>query len=279
MEDFLDNNGGTTTDPTQTEEGSTTEPNQSTQTQENDDYSFERWQKEKGYKDANDLGKAYGNANKQLNTVQTENKKFREYIQQSIPWIQYAEQKYKEEQGKSMNGDKNKTVPKDPTNTTANTNAETNAKVDTNNPDVMRNMIKEVAQEILGPQINKLQSDVTKGNVGTILKEMRADKRSFPYMNPELEEEMNNVLKLTNKSFPVNEGGIKELYNAAVGRRLPKILNEFKTKVTDDLSVTEGDLRESFIESDRIGEAGNVKDLHKNIADSIVNAPYGKSQI
>jgi len=140
-------------------------------------------------------------------------------------------------------------------------------------------MVKEVASELIGPQINKLTADVSRSNVRTILKTMREDKKNFPYMSKETEEEMNKVLQMTNRAFPVSEEGIRELYNAAVGRRLPTILNEFRSRVTDEISENLENRKNGFFESDRIGETGNVKNAHKNIVDSIVNASYGKSQI
>jgi hypothetical protein len=235
-----------------------------------EDYSFSRWQREKGYKDPDDLGKAYGHANKHITDLESENARFREYIQSSIPWIQYAEQKYAEESGKGKGGD---TAP--PKTENAQRVADSGGK----DPADIRNMVKEVASELIGPQINKLTADVSRSNVRTILKTMREDKKNFPYMSKETEEEMNKVLQMTNRAFPVSEEGIRELYNAAVGRRLPTILNEFRSRVTDEISENLENRKNGFFESDRIGETGNVKNAHKNIVDSIVNASYGKSQI
>jgi len=227
-----------------------------------EDYSFDRWSKEKGYKDADALGKAYGHANKQIETVQAENAKFREYIQSSIPWIQYAETKYAEES--KAKGEGTTTPP---------------GTADSKDPAVTRDMIKGITEEMIGPQIGKLQADVSRSNVKSILKTMREDKKAFPYMNKETEVEMNNVLGTTNKAFPVSEEGIRELYNAAVGRRLPTILKGFKDQVTNEISANLEGRAGGFIESDRVGEAGNVKTQHKDIVDSILNSSYGKSQI
>jgi len=247
-----------------------TEQNESAQAEE--DYSFARWQRDKGYKNPDDLGKAYGHANSKLNQVQQENKKFREYIQQAVPWIQYAEQKYKEEQ---------ENVKKKPAEaqTSQKSAVNPNATQPQNNNEDIRETVKKIAEEMIGPQIYGLRAEVAQGNVKTILKTMREDKNNFPYMNSEVESEMNKVLQITNKSFPVTEQGIRELYNAAVGRTLPKILNEFKNKLTEEISANMNGRESSFIESDRVGEKGNVKDVHKSIVDGIVNAPYGKSQI
>lgn len=243
---------------------------ESIQTEE--DYSFARWQREKGYKSPDDLGKAYGHANSKLAQVQAENKKFREYIQQSVPWIQYADQKYKEEQEalrKKGTGEKTDKLPETPM---------ANAQGVQPKEDI-RQIVKQIAEEMIGPQIYGLRAEVSQNNVKTILKTMREDKNNFPYMSPEVESEMNKVLQLTNKSFPVTEQGIRELYNAAVGRTLPKILNEFKNKLTEEISENLNGRESSFIESDRVGEKGNIKDVHKSIVDGILNAPYGKSQI
>ena len=238
-----------------------------------EDYSFERWQREKGYKSPDELGKAYGNANKHIQKIETENKKFRDYIQTSIPWVRYAEQKYKEEQELKSNPN------------AAKTDAQPGAKppVTPGNgqeaqPD-LREMVKQVTMEILGPQINGLKADLTNMSVNQILKNMREDKKTFPYMSKEVENEMNEVLTVTNKSFPVTEKGIRELYNAAVGRSITKILGEHKNQVTEEISENQRDRDAGFMESDRVGEAGNVKSVHKDIVDSIINAPYGKSQI
>lgn len=231
----------------------------------NEDYSFQRWQREKGYKDPDDLGKAYGHANKQIKTVEAENKKFRQYISDSIPWIRYAEEAYAKEQGDTNKPPENPASAANP--------------VDAGNPVDMKKMIADVTREMLGPQISKLQEQVTLSNVKTILKSMREDKKTFPYMNKDIENEMNNVLKMTNKAFPISEEGIAELYNAAVGRTLPTILSAERDKITNDISDNLNTRDGSFIESDRIGEAGNLKDAHKSIVDSIRNASYGKSQI
>jgi hypothetical protein len=234
-----------------------------------EDYSFQRWQREKGYKDPDDLGKAYGHANKQIKTVEAENAKLRQYISDSIPWIRYAEEAYAKEQGKPKDGEN--TPPANP--------VAAAKPIDAGNPVDMKKMIAEVTEEMIGSRISKLQQDVTLSNVKSILKAMREDKKTFPYMNKDIETEMNNVLKLTNKAFPISEEGIAELYNAAVGRTLPTILGAERDKITNEISDNLNTRNGSFIESDRIGEAGNLKDAHKSIVDSIKNASYGKSQI
>jgi len=239
---------------------------------DSEDYSFERWQREKGYKSPDDLGKAYGHANKALKEREAENARFRQYISESIPWIRYAEAKYKEEQeAKGQTGQKPPEAPRSET-ATKTANGQSSS-------EDMRKMIADITKEMIGPQISKLEQQVTLSNVKTILKSMREDKKTFPYMNKDIENEMNNVLKMTNKAFPVSEEGIKELYNAAVGRTLPKILSEERNKITDEISSNFERRDGSFIESDKIGEAGSLKDAHKNIVDSIRNASYGKSQI
>jgi hypothetical protein len=236
-----------------------------------EDYSFSRWQKEKGYKSPDDLGKAYGHSVKHIGTLESENARFRDYIKTSIPWIQYAERKYKEDQEK-MQGNPN-AAPAD-----ENPGGENPGVANPGQPD-LRGMVKEVASELIGPQINKLSADVSRSNVKSILKNMREDKKRFPYMGPETEAEMNNVLQMTSRAFPVTEEGIRELYNAAVGRRLPSILKSFKDQVTDEISSNLESRKNGFIESDRVGETGTLKNAHKSIVDSIVNASYGKSQI
>jgi hypothetical protein len=116
-----------------------------------------------------------------------------------------------------------------------------------------------IVSNILGSQLTPLKQKLSSMDIRETLKAMRGDKENFPYMSKEVEEIMGKVLKLANNSFPVDDPkALKVLYQAAIGERLPKILEDYKTTVTDqnykDFMAKKG----SFFESNRQGNAGTV---------------------
>jgi len=119
--------------------------------------------------------------------------------------------------------------------------------------------VENIVSNILGSQLTPLRQKLSSLDIRETLKAMREDKENFPYMSREVEDIMGKVLKLANNSFPVDDPkALKVLYQAAIGERLPKILEDYKTTVTDqnykDFMAKKG----SFFESNRQGNAGTV---------------------
>jgi hypothetical protein len=119
--------------------------------------------------------------------------------------------------------------------------------------------VEKIVTNILGSQLAPLKQKLSGMNIRELLKAMREDKENFPYMSKEVENIMGKVLSTANNSFPIDDPkALKVLYQAAIGEKLPKILEDYKATVTDqnykDFMAKKG----SFFESNRQGNAGTV---------------------
>ena len=213
----------------------------------------------KKYADAEEMARGVVHADKHIKTVEGENAKMRDYISKLQPFIpilddylkspEYAA-KYSRapEQGSGQEDRQAKAKPAEQA-----------------SPDVT----KEIVESMLGSKLGEYNARLTKVEVNNVLKAMREDKNSFPYMTREVEDTMGKALSETGNSFPLDMKGLTWLYKAAVGDHLPKILLKEKDEITKSNYANYLRKTGARTESDREGNAAGSGDEGEDIRQRI----------
>jgi len=220
----------------------------------------------KKYADDEAAYKAIFEADKTIKIREKENGSMRQFIGSINPLLPLLEEymgteAYKKKYGNAQTIDDIARIINSPSgkeNFTNNSNS-VEAPKDKKEANITAEDVENIVSNILGSQLSPLKQKLTSLDIRETLKAMREDKQNFPYMSKEVEDIMGKALKLANNSFPVDDPkALKVLYQAAIGERLPKILEDYKTTVTDqnykDFMAKKG----SFFESNRQGNAGTV---------------------
>lgn len=239
--------------------------------------SFDYWKEKKGYKSPEELNKAHYHQEKHIGTLERENEKLRNWAMKAGPYVQWAAQQLAQKEGNNMETDQDKgQEPKQDTQQ----NMQPKAEASQSEEQVNKEMIEKMMKETFGSKFEEFNKRLTHKEVTDTLNHMRNDKKNFPYMNKDIEKDMVEALKMSGNSFPQNEQGLMVLYNAAVGKNLNKILSDNKAKTREEVMNNLDQKNGGFIEDDFQGSSGgNSKKAGDAIIDSIINAPYGKSQI
>ncbi len=146
-----------------------------------EDMSFASLQKAKGYKNADDLAKAYHHADKHIGTIQGENKALKEWQQSAMPILGVA---------KTM---LDKGVLRRSETGTLEVNPDYKPEIkkvdgkEMSAEEIKKNEeLKRVVGEIVGSKIGDLDKKITESTVKSNLDAMRKNKEDYPYMNLKL---------------------------------------------------------------------------------------------
>ena len=214
----------------------------------------------KKYKDNEEMAKAIYHGDKHSKTVEGENARLRQWVAQFQPFIPILDDYMKSPEYAAKYG---KTVTQG-----MQGNAEPEKKPTESKPDVT----KEIVESMMGSKLGEYNARLTKVEVNNVLKAMREDKESFPYMTREVEDVMGKALSETNNSFPLDMKGLKRLYQAAVGEILPKILEKEKDSITKSNYANYSRKTGARTENDRDGNATGAGDEGDDIRQRIKSA-------
>ena len=223
----------------------------------------------KKYADEESAYKAIYEGDKAIKVREKENGSMRQFITSINPLLPLIEEymgteSYKKKYGNAQSIEDIARIMSSPANPANPANFGNNSNTgeapkDNKGANITAEDVENIVSNILGSQLAPLKQKLSSLDIKETLKAMREDKENFPYMSKEVEDIMGKALKLANNSFPVDDPkALKVLYQAAIGERLPKILDDYKTTVTDqnykDFMAKKG----SFFESNRQGNAGTV---------------------
>jgi hypothetical protein len=215
-----------------------------------------------GYKDEQAIAKALYHAKAHIKKIEGENGGLKKWVENAYPYLSIAEKAMMEDRLKEQGS----ALPQQqPTQGAGQQPPMGNA----------QNM--EPPRPPMDPMVMDLHKRVTQSEVNQTLAKMRSDKENYPYMSPDLEKGMLEILRASNQGFPITESGLQILYQAAVGRNQ----KQFEQRVRESaIQEAYRNIAEKGVipEQERIGNTGKVRSEDDAIVQEIVNAGYGKSR-
>ena len=135
-----------------------------------------------------------------------------------------------------------------------------------------------VFEGMVGNAVKPLRDQQTKAEVFQTMDSMRNDKKNFPFLTPEFEQNMRQTFR-ENQYIPSNREGLKLLYEATLGRNIGPIIKQAREEATSEAYKNIEKKQGTHQESDEGTEGGKIPSEDRELIDEILNAPGGETLI